>query len=38
MIAIEMINDGTPVNAIGGAVERIIKGSGFRPIVDLNGH
>jgi methionyl aminopeptidase len=37
-IAIEMINDGTPVNAIGGAVERTIKGSGYRPIVDLNGH
>jgi methionyl aminopeptidase len=37
-IAIEMTNDGTPVNAIGGAVERTIKESGFRPIVDLNGH
>ena len=37
-IAIEMINDGTPVNAIGGAVERSIKESGFRPIVNLNGH
>ena len=36
--AIEMINDGTPVNAIGGAVERSIKESGFRPIVNLNGH
>jgi len=36
--AIEMINDGTPVNAIGGAVERSMKESGFRPIVNLNGH
>jgi methionyl aminopeptidase len=36
--ATEMINDGTPVNAIGGAVERSIKGSGFRPVVNLNGH
>jgi methionyl aminopeptidase len=37
-IAIEMINDGTPVNAIGGAVERTIKDSGFRPLVNLSGH
>jgi methionyl aminopeptidase len=36
--AIEMIADGTPVNAIGGAVERSIKESGFRPVVNLNGH
>jgi methionyl aminopeptidase len=36
--ATEMINDGTPVNAIGGAVERSIKESGFRPVVNLNGH
>ena len=33
-----MINDGTPVNAIGGAVERSIKESGFRPVINLNGH
>ncbi len=36
--ATEMIADGTPVNAIGGAVERSIKESGFRPVVNLNGH
>ena len=36
--ATEMIADGTPVGAIGGAVERSIKESGFRPVVNLNGH
>jgi methionyl aminopeptidase len=36
--AIEMTGDGTPVGAIGATIERSIKASGLRPVVNLNGH
>lgn len=37
-IAVEMTVDGIAVNMIGGAIERSIKGFGFRPVVNLTGH
>ncbi len=36
--ALEVAQDGVSVGTIGGVVERSIKGSGFRPVVNLSGH
>ena len=37
-ICIEMVAPGTPVSALGGAVARVIKSAGFKPIENLTGH
>jgi methionyl aminopeptidase len=37
-IALDMAGDGVSANIVGGAIERSIKESGFRPIVNLTGH
>ena len=37
-IAVEMAGDGIAANVVGGAIERSIKESGFRPVVNLTGH
>jgi len=37
-LALEMAQDGVSVGTIGGVVERSIKGTGFRPVVNLSGH
>ncbi len=36
--ALEVAQDGISVGTIGGVVERSIKGTGFRPVVNLSGH
>jgi methionyl aminopeptidase len=37
-ICIEMVAPGTTVSALGGAVSRTIRTSGFRPVENLTGH
>ena len=37
-MSIEMLSPGTTVSAMGEAIERAIKSSGFRPIQNLTGH
>lgn len=37
-MVIEMINEGVPVSAIGGTIERGIRSNGFVPIRNLAGH
>ncbi|MDH7509350.1 MAG: type II methionyl aminopeptidase [Methanomassiliicoccales archaeon] len=37
-IALDIVCDGVSVSMIGGAIERTIKGAGFRPVVNLTGH
>jgi len=37
-MAVEIAGDGVATNTIGGAIERTIKESGFRPVVNLTGH
>jgi methionyl aminopeptidase len=37
-MAVEITGDGVATNTIGGAIERTIKESGFRPVVNLTGH
>ncbi|MFH0859978.1 MAG: type II methionyl aminopeptidase [Candidatus Altiarchaeota archaeon] len=36
--SIELVKPGESVNTIGGAVQRIITGAGFKPIENLTGH
>ncbi|HSV42146.1 MAG TPA: type II methionyl aminopeptidase [Methanomassiliicoccales archaeon] len=37
-MAVEMVGEATPVSVIGGTVKRSILESGYRPVVNLNGH
>jgi len=37
-VAVQMLGDGVQVNAVGGAVERTIRSTGFKPVVNLTGH
>ncbi len=37
-IAIDMMAEGVPINAIGGAIASCIEASGYRPVVNLTGH
>ncbi|MCG7844458.1 MAG: type II methionyl aminopeptidase [Methanomassiliicoccales archaeon] len=37
-LALEMAKDGISVGTIGGIIERSVKETGFRPVVNLSGH
>ncbi len=37
-ICVEMVAPGTPVSALGSAVSRTIRSTGFRPVENLTGH
>ncbi|NLK26450.1 MAG: type II methionyl aminopeptidase [Euryarchaeota archaeon] len=37
-VAIEIVSEGTPVNMIGGTIERVVRSNGYSPVVNLTGH
>lgn len=37
-MAIEIVGEGAPIGALGGAIERGIKSNGFLPVTNLTGH
>jgi len=37
-IAIEIIGENIPAGTVGGAIERSIRGDGFKPVINLTGH
>jgi methionyl aminopeptidase len=37
-MCVEMVRPGTPIAAMGAAVDRVIRSAGFRPVQNLTGH